>query len=65
MKKIFESPKLEMSEFVVAARLNGSGIIGIAHDNGQNSVCSKVASQGQPACTDPSFRNSGNTTKSC
>jgi len=57
MKKQFESPTLESYEFVVAARLEGSGT-GDAHSNSPGSTCSKVASNGGNSCTAPSLPNS-------
>lgn len=65
MKKEFESPRLEKCEFVVAARLEGSGITGGAHDNSPQSTCSKVASSGQNSCTKPSLPNSSGGTGTC
>jgi hypothetical protein len=64
MKKVFESPKLELCEFVVAARLSGSGL-GTGHDNGQNSACSMVSSAGSNECDLPSNSNSGPTIGTC
>lgn len=65
MKREFVSPKLELCEFVVAARLNGSSPIGGAHDNSPNSACSKVASSGPNSCALPSLSNSGPTPRTC
>jgi hypothetical protein len=63
MKAVFESPKLELCEFVVAARLNGSGN-GSAHSGAPQSPCSKVPSNGSNSCALPSLPNSsvGNVT---
>ncbi len=66
MKKLFDSPKLELCEFVVAARLNGSGNQNAgAHSNAPQSPCSKVASNGINSCTIPSLANSSVGNASC
>lgn len=64
MKKLYESPTLELCEFVVAARLNGSGI-GIGHSKGQPSKCTFTASNAPDACAPPSTRNSGGGNQAC
>lgn len=63
MKKKFESPKLDICEFVVAARLDVSGL-GAAHSGSPQSPCSKVPCNGGNSCTEPSLPNSniGNVT---
>ena len=66
MKKIFESPKLELCEFVVAARLSGSGnMTGGPHSNGQNSACSQGANNGPNSCALPSSPTSTGGNLSC
>lgn len=66
MKTIFESPKLELCEFVVAARLSGSGGFTIAsmHSGAPQSPCSKVPCNGTLSCSMPSLPKSsiGNVT---
>lgn len=64
MKKIFESPKLELCEFVVAARLNGSGL-GTGHDHGQGTACSMTSSMGRSSCDETSNRNSSPPPRNC
>jgi len=65
MKKKFEKPTLETCEFVVAARLEGSGVMGIGHSNGQKSVCNQVASNGNFSCAPPSTSQSSIGNSSC
>jgi len=68
MKKKFEKPELEICEYVVAARLLGSGnddIIGGPHSNGQGSTCSKTASNGKNSCAIPSSPSSSGGNMPC
>ena len=65
MKKKFEKPTLESCEFVVAARLEGSGVLGGAHSNAPQSTCSKVASSGPNSCAAPSTSQSSIGNMSC
>ena len=64
MKKLYESPTLELCEFVVAARLSGSGI-GIGHSKGQPSGCTFTASSAPDACAPPSSPNSSGGNNAC
>lgn len=65
MKKKFEKPTLESSEFVVAARLEGSGSLGSGHSNGMSTGCIMGANNGPNACVPPSSPNSGVGNSSC
>ncbi len=62
MKKTYQSPEIEVCEFVVAARLDGSS----GHSNSApNSECGRVASNGPNACVSPNGPNSSTTNAAC
>lgn len=65
MKKKYEKPDIEFSEFVVAARLEGSGFIGGPHSAGVGSTCTQTASQGEKKCAPPSLPSSEISNYNC